>query len=289
MKKWKTLLLIMVFLAGLSLLLYPPISNYVNSLRQSRLVSDYMENVSRMENARKKDIFEQAYAYNRELAAQPFHLGLSGEELDRYLDTLDVSGTGVMGYLEIPKLGISLPIYHGTEDAVLQFAVGHLSGTSVPVGGESTHAVLTGHTGLPSARLLTDIRELVKGDIFYVQIMDETLTYEIDQIRKVLPEVTEDLHIEEGKDYCTLVTCTPYMINTHRLLVRGHRIETEKTAMMRFSANALQIEPLVVIPFLFVPLMLILFLLVMIKPTRSKKIDKKLRELQENQDIPEEP
>ncbi len=282
MKKWRTLLLILVFLAGLSLLLYPPISNYLNSLRQSRLVSDYMENVSQMEGTRKQEILEEAYAYNRDLAAQPFHLNLSEEEKERYKNILNVSVTGVMGYLEIPKIDVALPIYHGTDEEILQIAVGHLAGTSIPVGGESTHAVLTGHTGLPSARLLTDLKDLVQGDIFYLQIMDDTLTYEVDQIRKVLPEVTEDLQITPGEDYCTLVTCTPYGINTHRLLIRGHRVETEKSVTMRFSANALQIDPLVVMPFLYVPILLILFLLVMIKPNRSKKIEKQLKELQEN-------
>ena len=282
MKKWRTLLLILVFLAGLSLLLYPPISNYLNSLRQSRLVSDYMENVSQMEGTRKQEILEEAYAYNRDLAAQPFHLNLSEEEKERYKNILNVSVTGVMGYLEIPKIDVALPIYHGTDEEILQIAVGHLAGTSIPVGGESTHAVLTGHTGLPSARLLTDLKDLVQGDIFYLQIMDDTLTYEVDQIRKVLPEVTEDLQITPGEDYCTLVTCTPYGINTHRLLIRGHRVETEKSVTMRFSANALQIDPLVVMPFLYVPILLILFLLVMIKPNRSKNIEKQLKELQEN-------
>ena len=282
MKKWKTLLLILVFLAGLSLLLYPPISNYWNSLHQARIVSSYMENVSRMESVRKLELFEAADVYNRELAAQPTHFQLTPEEQERYENTLDVSGTGVMGYLEIPKINVSLPIYHGTETTVLEFAIGHLAGTSLPVGGESTHAVLTGHTGLPSSRLLTDLNQMEVGDIFYVQIMDETLTYEVDQIRKVLPEKTKDLEITEGEDYCTLVTCTPYGINTHRLLVRGHRIETARTAIMKFSADALQIEPLVVIPFLAAPILLVLFLLVMLKPNRSKKIEKQLRELKDN-------
>lgn len=282
MKKWKTLLLILVFFVGLSLLLYPPISNYWNSLRQSRLVSNYMENVSRMESTKKRELFEAAYEYNRELAAKPSHYQLTAEEQEAYEQTLDVSGTGVMGYLEIPKISVSLPIYHGTEEVILEFAIGHLAGTSVPVGGESTHSVLTGHTGLPSSRLLTDLNQMEIGDIFYVQIMDETLTYEVDQIRKVLPENTKDLNIVKGEDYCTLVTCTPYGINTHRLLVRGHRIETAKSAMMKFSADALVIEPLVVIPFLAAPILLVLFLLVMLKPNRSKIIEKQLRELENN-------
>ena len=281
MKKWKTLLLILIFLAGLSLLLYPPISNYVNSMNSTRLVADYVENVSQMEGVRRQEILEEAYAYNKELAARPFRLGLSDEEQERYEKILDVSGTGVMGYVEIPKIDISLPIYHGTGDEILETAIGHLAGTSIPVGGESTHSVLTGHTGLPRAKLFTDIRELAEGDIFNIQILNETLTYEVDQIRKVLPGVTEDLVITEGEDYCTLLTCTPYGINTHRLLIRGHRIETERTAIIRLSANALQIDPLVVIPFMALPILLILFLLVMLKPTRSKNIEKQLKELQE--------
>lgn len=282
MKKWKTLLLVLVFLVGLSLLLYPTISNYVNSMRTTRLVADYMDNVSRMENTRKLEILEEAYAYNRDLAARPFQLGLDGDDLKRYNEVLNVNQTGVMGYLMIPKIDVSLPIYHGTENEVLQLAVGHLTGTSIPVGGESTHSVLTGHTGLPSALLLTDLREMAEGDVFHIQIMDETLTYEVDQIKKVLPQVTEDLKITKGQDYCTLLTCTPYGSNTHRLLVRGHRIATEASVTVRLSANALQVDPLVVIPFLYVPILLILFLLVMLKPTRSKKIKKKLKEMQQN-------
>ena len=279
MKKWKTVLLILVFLAGLSLLLYPSVSNYWNSLRQSRLVSQYMQDVSQLTDERKERLFAEAVDYNRELAAQPLHFNLSEEELECYEQTLDVSGTGVMGYLEIPKIEVSLPIYHSAEEVVLEFAVGHLPGTSLPVGGPSTHAVLTGHTGLPSARLLTDVEDLELGDIFYVQILDETLTYEVDQIRVVLPEVTKDLTITEGEDYCTLVTCTPYGINSHRLLVRGKRIETAKSAMMRFSADALQVDPLIVIPFLAAPILLILFILIMVQPNRKKKRNKKLAEL----------
>lgn len=281
MKKWKTLLLALIFLAGLSLLVYPSISSYWNSLVQSRLVYSYMENVSRMESAQKLELFEKAREFNKDLAALPTHYELTPAEQERYEQTLDVSGTGVMGYLEVPKINVSLPIYHGTESTVLEFAIGHLAGSSLPVGGESTHAVLTGHTGLPSSRLLTDLREMEVGDIFYIQIMDETLTYEVDQIRKVLPENTSDLNITKGMDYCTLVTCTPYGINTHRLLVRGHRIETARSAIMKFSADALQIDPLIVMPFLALPTLLFLFLLVMLKPNRSKKREKQFRELQD--------
>ena len=276
MKKWQSAVLFILLLAGLSLLMYPSVSDYVNSLRQSRLVSEYMQNVSRMEDDRKLRLWQDAEAYNRELALQQQHFLLSAEEQEIYEQTLDVSGTGVMGYLEIPKIEVSLPIYHGTEDVVLEFAVGHLPGTSVPVGGPSTHCVLTGHTGLPSARLLSDVDELELGDLFYVQIMDETLTYEVDQIRTVLPEVTKDLEIAEGEDYCTLVTCTPYGVNTHRLLVRGHRIETKRENVMRFSADALQIDPMIVMPCLAAPLLLLIFLTVMLRPNRKDQRKKQL-------------
>ncbi len=279
MKKWKTLLLILVFLAGLSLLLYPSVSNYWNSLRQSRLVSEYMQSVSMLEQQQKEALFREANEYNEKLSKNPSHFMLSEMEMEEYENTLDVSGTGVMGYLEIPKIEVSLPIYHGTEDVVLEFAIGHLPGSSLPVGGPSTHSVLTGHTGLPSAKLLTDVEDLELGDIFYIQIMDETLTYEVDQIRIVLPEVTKDLVIEPGEDFCTLVTCTPYGVNSHRLLVRGHRIETARTAIMHFSADALQIDPLIVMPFLAAPVLLCLFVLLMVKPNRKKKIKKQLEEL----------
>ena len=279
MKKWQTALLVLIFLAGLSLLLYPTVSNYWNSLRQSRLVSQYMQDVSQLTNERKDKLFTEATAYNEELAKYPMHFELTPEELEIYENTLDVSGTGVMGYLEIPKIGVSLPIYHGTESTVLEFAVGHLEGSSLPVGGENTHAVITGHTGLTSARLLTDLDELDLGDVFYVQVMDETLTYEVDQIKVVLPEVVQDLAISQGQDYCTVLTCTPYGVNSHRLLVRGHRIETARSAIMRFSADALRIDPMIVMPFLALPILLLLFILVMLKPNRAKRRRKRRQAL----------
>ena len=279
MKRWQTALLVLIFFAGLSLLVYPSFSDYWNSLRQSRLVAEYMGNVSSLAEKQKQVFFEDAAAYNEELAQLPMHFNLTPEEQVRYENTLDVSGTGVMGYLEVPKINVSLPIYHNTDKAILEFAIGHLAGTSLPVGGPSTHAVLTGHTGLPSARLLTDLEELELGDVFYVQVMTETLTYEVDQIRTVLPEVTKDLAIVPGEDYCTLVTCTPYGVNTHRLLVRGHRIETAKEATLRYAADAIMIDPLIVVPCLAAPLLLIIFILVMIQPNWGKKRKETVREI----------
>lgn len=283
MKRWQTLLLVLIFFAGLSLLLYPAVSEYWNSLVTTRLVSEYMDSVSSLSEKKKQVFFEEANAYNQKLAQLPLHFNLTEEEIEEYDRTLDVSGTGVMGYLEVPKIGVSLPIYHGTEKVVLEFAIGHLRGTSMPVGGPSTHSVLTGHTGLPSAKLLTDLEDMEIGDIFYVQILTETLTYEVDQIYTVLPEVTKDLEIIPGEDLCTLVTCTPYGVNSHRLLVRGHRIETARSAMMKFSADALQIDPMIVIPFLAAPILLCIFLLVMVQPNRSKKRKEKMQELMSKQ------
>lgn len=283
MKRWQTLLLVLIFFAGLSLLLYPAVSEYWNSLVTTRLVSEYMDSVSSLSEKKKQVFFEEANAYNKKLAQLPLHFNLTEEEIEEYDRTLDVSGTGVMGYLEVPKIGVSLPIYHGTEKVVLEFAIGHLRGTSMPVGGPSTHSVLTGHTGLPSAKLLTDLEDMEIGDIFYVQILTETLTYEVDQIYTVLPEVTKDLEIVPGEDLCTLVTCTPYGVNSHRLLVRGHRIETARSAMMKFSADALQIDPMIVIPFLAAPILLCIFLLVMVQPNRSKKRKEKMQELMSKQ------
>jgi len=175
-----------------------------------------------------------------------------------------------MGYIEIPEQKITLPVYHGTDEAVLQIAVGHLDWTSLPVGGESSHCVLSGHRGLPSARLFTDLDQVVEGDIFLLRILDEVLTYEVDQIRIVLPHEVDDLLIQEGEDLCTLVTCTPYGINSHRMLVRGHRIENlEEARTVRVTADAIQIDPAIVAPFLAAPLLLLMLIAVML-PKRKK-------------------
>ena len=196
---------------------------------------------------------------------------MTDEELTKYESLLNVSGNGIIGYIEIPSINCSLPIYHGTDEAILQIAVGHIEGTSLPVGGSGTHCVLSGHRGLPSARLFTDLDKMVIGDTFLMRVLDETLTYEVDQIRIVLPYEMDDLEIEEGKDYCTLVTCTPYGINSHRLLVRGHRIENQEEAQaIRITADAMQIEPLLVAPIVAIPMLLIL-LVILLLPKKSKK------------------
>ena len=278
MKKQKsnltTYLLILVLLAGLSLLLYPSFSDYWNSFHQSRAIATYTEQVANMEQDRYEDYRSQAQRFNeqvylRQRSGNPFLL--EDQELADYEELLDVTGVGIMGYIQIPSLDVSLPIYHGTSDAVLQIAVGHLDWTSLPVGGESTHCVLSGHRGLPSAKLFTNLDKLSVGDTFLMQVLDEVLTYEVDQILIVEPDETQALMIEEGKDYCTLVTCTPYGVNSHRLLVRGHRIETVQEAKaIRIPADAVQIEPLLVAPILALPILLLLLIGLLI-PTKPRK------------------
>ena len=222
-----TIFLFLMLLAGLSLLLYPSISDYWNSFHSSRAISEYAENVAEMDTEQYDEMWSAAWEYNQSLLARSTGFTLSDEQKQEYESLLDVSGLGIMGYVEIPEISASLPIYHGTEESVLQVAVGHLEWSSLPVGGESSHCVLSGHRALPSAKLFTDLDKLREGDIFLLRVLDEVLTYEVDQILIVEPQNTASLQIVEGKDLCTLVTCTPYGVNTHRLLVRGHRIPAE--------------------------------------------------------------
>jgi len=255
-----TILTCLVFLTGLSFLIYPTFSDWWNSFHQTRAVADYVEKVSGNTAEENKKLWDEAAAYNEKLfeSGKGIH-DLSDKEKEEYDKILDVTGTGIIGYIDIPKIKIQLPVYHGTSDTVLEIAVGHVPGSSFPVGGESTHAVLSGHRGLPSARLFTDIDQLQKGDTFVLQVLDQTLSYEVDQIKTVLPDQLEDLCITEGRDYCTLVTCTPYGINTHRLLVRGHRIANAQSSAA-VSADALQIEPLIAAPIIAAVIILLLLI-----------------------------
>ena len=269
-KHFSTILLFLVLFIGLSLLLYPTFSNRWNSMHQSRAISTYSEAVATMNNEEYDKFWSAAWEYNRSLVARPNDYLLSEEQRKNYNALLDIGQNGIMGYIEIPKINITLPVYHGTSEAVLQVAVGHLEWTSLPVGGEGSHCVVSGHRGLPSARLFTDLDKMEEGDTFLLRVLDEVLTYEVDQIKIVEPQVTEDLLIVEGKDYCTLVTCTPYGINTHRILVRGHRIETEEVkAVRRVTADAIQIEPVIVAPFVAAPMLL--FLLIALLIPKSQK------------------
>lgn len=215
----------LLFLVGLGILLYPTVSDKWNAYRQAQLISTYEEAVAELPQETHDEIWAAAHKYNEELWSKASRYEMSDEEREYYESQLDVAGNGIMGYIEIPSINCSLPIYHGTEEDVLQIAVGHIEGTSLPVGGESTHCALSGHRGLPSAKLFTNLDQLKEGDTFLLKILGETLTYEIDQILTVLPEEMEALNLERGADYCTLVTCTPYGVNSHRLLVRGKRTE----------------------------------------------------------------
>lgn len=256
--QFSTILLFIVFLAGLSLLLYPTLSDYINSMHQTVAIAAYSEQVAAIDKEDYAAYWQAAMDFNRGIQDRRNQFVLSDEESTRYYDLLNLSGTGIMGYIEIPAIEIALPVYHGTSDDVLQVAVGHLDWTSLPVGGKSTHCVLSGHRGLPSAKLFTHLDQLVVGDVFVLRVLDEVMTYEVDQVLIVKPDETDALKIENGKDYCTLVTCTPYGINTHRLLVRGHRIENaEESLTVHITSEAIQIEPMLVSSVVGIPLLML--------------------------------
>ena len=264
-KHLSTILLFAILLIGLSLLLYPSFADWWNSFHQTRAVASYVEQVASMDDERYDALWSAAWDYNQSLLDRPNDYLLSEEQKLQYSELLNISGSGIMGQVEIPEIGCALPIYHGVDESVLQIAIGHLDWTSLPVGGESTHCVISGHRGLPSAKLFTNLDELVVGDIFMLRVLDEVLTYEVDQILIVEPNVTDALHVVEGQDYCTLMTCTPYGVNSHRLLVRGHRIENIAEAkVVRVSANAVQIEPLLVAPVVAMPMLLLLMIILLI-------------------------
>lgn len=267
--KLSTIILAVVFLAGLSLLLYPTVSDYWNSLHTSKAVADYARDVQQIDETEYEGMLKKAVEYNKTLLKSSGSFYLTDEQRKQYNKLLDIGNNGIMGYIEIPNINISLPIYHGTDDSVLQIAVGHIDWSSLPVGGESTHCVLSGHRGLPSAKLFTNLDKVREGDTFVIRVLNEVLTYEVDRILIVEPEKTDSLLIEKGKDLCTLVTCTPYGINSHRLLVRGHRVETKNETTVRITSDAIQIEPLIVAPIVAVPILAVLLILVF--STRSKK------------------
>ena len=269
MKKNKsTIILILVFFVGLSVMLYPTISDYVNQLHQTRAVANYAADVDKLSDADYTAYFEAADAFNAQIAADPDALFFP-DRFPSYESTLDVTGTGIMGYITIEKIGVELPIYHGTSDAVLQVAAGHLEGTSLPVGGASTHAVISAHRGLPSAKLFTNLDQLEVGDTFTITVLDRTLTYEVDNISIILPTETDSLKVSEGKDYITLMTCTPYGINTHRLLVRGRRITTpDKLKHIRVTSDAIKIEPILTAPIMALPLLLVLLFWLLFAPRK---------------------
>lgn len=265
-----TILLILILLIGLSLMLYPSLADWWNSFHSSRAIASYVEQVANIDDAQYEELWDAAWDYNQSLLHRPNDFLLSDEQQEIYKSLLDFGGNGIMGYIEIPMIDVMLPIYHGTKESVLQIAVGHLDWTSLPVGGAGSHCVVSGHRGLPSARLFTDLDKLKVGDVFMLHVLNEILTYEIDQILIVEPQDTDPLLIEPGKDLCTMITCTPYGINSHRMLVRGHRIESQEEAkVIRITADAVRIEPLMVAPFVAVPILLVLLILLLL-PKQKK-------------------
>ena len=272
MKRWikeqkVNIILCLVILIGIGLLSYPTVSDWWNSFHQTRAVASYAAAVSQMKTEDYDRLFAEADDYNRKLAGTGMKWSMTDEEIQEYNNVLDISDNGIMGYIDIPRIRQTLPIYHGTDDAVLQVAIGHLAGTSLPVGGDSTHCVVSGHRGLPSARLFTDLDRLTVGDIWTMTVLNRTVTYEVDQIRIVEPEDLSELQIVQGRDYCTLLTCTPYGINSHRLLVRGHRI-ANLDGDANVTADAMQVDQTLVA--IVVAIIILLILCVFLLITSSK-------------------
>ena len=258
-------------LVGIFLLLYPSVANYWNSFHQSRAIASYTETVSNMSRDDYKRILDSAREYNKGITETGIRWVFTDADREAYEKELDIGGNGIMGYVSIPKFHVKAPIYHGTDEAILQTAIGHIENSSLPVGGKGTHSMISGHRGLPSARLFTDIDKMKEGDTWTITVLNETITYECDQIRIVLPEDLSDLKIEEDKDLCTLITCTPYGINTHRLLVRGHRVPNANGSA-DVTADAIQIEPIYIAPFLAGPILLILLIILLVSTRRAKRV-----------------
>lgn len=270
-KKFGNAILVLIMLIGVGLLVYPTFSDWWNSFHQTRAIAGYTAAVANMDREEFDRMWAEAEAFNTYLSQKSGRFNLSEQELETYNSILDVTGTGIMGYIDIPSIKISLPVYHGTDEAILQIAIGHIIGTSFPIGGEGSHCAVSGHRGLPSAKLFTDIDKLQAGDKFLLQVLDRTLTYEVDQIRIVLPQELQDLEIDPYSDYCTLITCTPYGVNTHRLLVRGHRVDNDNTDATRVTADAMRFEPVIVAPLVAAPILFILLIYVLISTSRWNK------------------
>ena len=274
-KNFTTVILIIVFLAGLGLMMYPTISDMINKAHQTVAIDSYEQEVSKLSDDDFNDILEEARKYNAALTTNEFPR--NSEDLDgneEYQNAVNPAGNGMMGYVKIDAINVKMPVYHTTKESVLQSGIGHIPTTSLPVGGESTHAVLTGHRGLSSARLFTDLDKIRVGDLFFIYVLDEVLAYQVDQIKTVLPAQTQDLQIIEGEDHVTLVTCTPYGVNTHRLLIRGTRIPysaevEEKAEAESETRTSLTMEQLVLI--IGAPILTVLFVTVLVLTKKPKK------------------
>lgn len=271
-----TIILFIILLAGVGILLYPSISDWWNSMHATKAIAGYVTAVEDLSAQEREDAIKAAQAYNTKLL-NGVDFDLTEEEYAEYEKMLDIGGTGIMGYVQISAIGVNLPIYHSVDESVLQIAVGHIPGSSLPVGGERTHSVLSGHRGLPSAKLFSDLDRMVEGDIFTLNVMGQTFTYMVDQIRIVLPEEVDELAIKPGRDYCTLVTCTPYGVNSHRMLVRGKRIENIAGEVV-VVAEAVRIPNYVVIPAVGIPLLFLTLTIMLIVSgfTGRKKTKKEI-------------
>lgn len=238
-------------------MLYPTFSNWWNSHTQSRVIANYEQTLSQIDDTKYDEILAEAYKYNEKLTQvySPFE---NYDQVKDYEDILDITGTGIIGYISIPTIKVDLAIYHGTSEGVLNIAAGHLEGSSLPVGGNNTHAVISAHRGLPSAKLFSDLDKLYVGDTFTITVLNEVLTYEVEEILIIEPTEVDKLAIIPNKDYITLMTCTPYGINTHRLLIRSHRIDTIYKSNVKVSADAVQVDPMLVVPLISAPLLIAL-------------------------------
>ena len=271
-KHLSTIFLVLILILGVGILLYPTVSDYWNSFHQSRAIASYIDQIESLDPVNYDEEWIKARAYNDKLTTLPNRFMMSEADYAEYEGMLNLTGSGIMGYIEIPKINCTLPIYHGTDEAVLQIAVGHIEGSSLPIGEPGTHTVLSGHRGLPSAKLFTDLDQLEEKDLFVIRVLDRIMTYEVDQVLIVLPEEMDSLAIDPNADLCTLVTCTPYGINSHRLLVRGHRTENqEMETIIRVVSDATQIQPVLVAPVLAAPMLLLLLVWMLVSTSRKQR------------------
>ena len=282
MKKRKshisTIILVIVFFVGLSVMLYPTISDLINAREQKEAIAAYDRTMSSMQESQKEKMLNDAIEYNNKLS-KFFNPVETPDCVSGYENILNVTGTGIIGYISIPKIKCELPIYHGTSDAVLNVAVGHIKGSSMPIGGDSTHSVISAHRGLPSAKLFSDLDQMEIGDIFEITVLDQVIKYSVDKISVVYPDDLSKLKIEKGRDLVTLVTCTPYGVNTQRLLVRGKRIYADDDTAIRVESDAFRIEPLIVASVLSIPLLIIIVIFFTSGTFRRRRRRKKLKRL----------
>lgn len=272
-KHLSTIILVIIFFVGLSVLLYPTLSDYINTKNSSRAILKYDETLQMLSEEELDKFFSAAEEYNRKLCHTPM-LFYDPDSIEGYMEALDVTGTGIMGYITIEKIDVMLPIYHTTNAEVLSIAVGHMEGSSLPIGGANTHCVLSAHRGLPSAKLFTNLDKLEPGDTFTITVLNRLLTYEVSKIQIVEPDQTESLLIEDGWDMCTLVTCTPYGINTHRLLVHAKRIENIKDSQIVIVADGYEIDPIYVTPIVAAPMLFALLVYLLVHYRKKKDISK---------------